>query len=140
MTICVVYGPTPEGTAALALAVREARVRGARLVALATGRQELFDHDHDHATGERELRAEIGRRLAELREEGDPEAEVRVVDDGGDPAEAVIDLAVGAGAERLVVGVKRRSPVGKLLTGSTAQRIILDSPIPVLVTHAPRSA
>lgn len=136
MTICVVYGPTPEGTAALALAVREARAHGTRLVALATGRQERFDHDH--ATGERELRAEIERRLAELREEGDPEAEVRVVDDGGDPAEAVIDLAVGAGAERLVVGVKRRSPVGKLLTGSTAQRIILDSPVPVLVTHAPR--
>jgi nucleotide-binding universal stress UspA family protein len=138
MTICVVYGPTPEGAAALDLAVREARLHGVRLVALATGRQERFEHDH--ATDDEALRAEIGQRLAELRADGDPEVEVRIVDDGGDPAEAVIDLAVGARAERLVVGVKRRSPIGKLLTGSTAQRIILDSPVPVLVTHAARTA
>lgn len=138
MTICVVYSPTPEGAAALDLAVREARRHGARLVALATGRQERFEHDQ--ATDDRALRAEIEQRLAGLRTGGDPEVEVRVVDDGGDAAEAVIDLAVGAGAERLVVGVKRRSPIGKLLTGSTAQRIILDSPVPVLVTHAPRTA
>ena len=64
---------------------------------------------------------------------------MRVVDDGGDPAEAILDLAAQEDAQLLVVGVRRRSPVGKLLTGSTAQRIILDSPIPVLVTHAARS-
>jgi hypothetical protein len=46
MTICVVYGPTPEGAAVLALALREARVHGTRLVAPATGRQELSEHDH----------------------------------------------------------------------------------------------
>jgi hypothetical protein len=60
-------------------------------------------------TDDQALRAEIGRHLAGLRADGDPEVEVRMVDDGGDAAEAVIDLAVGADAERLVVGVKRRS-------------------------------
>ncbi len=138
MTICVAYGPTPEGAAALALAVREARLRGASLVALATDRQERFEHDH--ATDDQALREEIERQLAELRVAGDPQMEVRVVDDGGDAAEAIIDLAVGADAELLVLGLKRRSPVGKLLTGSIAQRIILDSPMPVLVTHAARSS
>ncbi|WFG45370.1 universal stress protein [Pseudonocardia alni] len=139
MTICVAYGPTPEGDAALDLAVRESRLRGAPLTVLATGRQELFDADgtgtHDHAA----LDSAIGSMLAGLRADGDPVTAVRVVDDGGDPAEAILDLAAQEDAQLLVVGVRRRSPVGKLLTGSTAQRIILDSPIPVLVTHAARS-
>ncbi|MEQ3553266.1 universal stress protein [Pseudonocardia nematodicida] len=135
MTICVAYGPTPEGAAALDLAVRESRLRGAPLVAVATARQEKFDADgHDGGA----LRTELESQLGDLRTDGDPDVRIEIVDDGGDPAEAILDLVVGAGGEMLVVGVKRRSPVGKLLTGSTAQRIILESPIPVLVTHAGR--
>ncbi|MEQ3538910.1 universal stress protein [Pseudonocardia tropica] len=81
----------------------------------------------------------IGSRLVGLRADGDPLTAVRVVDDGGDPAEAILDLAAQEGAQLLVVGVKRRSPVGELLTGSTAQWIVLDAPIPDLVTHEARS-
>lgn len=135
MTICVAYGPTPEGAAALDLAIRESRLRGAPLVALATERQEKFDAEaHDGRT----LRSDIESRLSSLRGDGDPVTDIQVVDDGGDPAEAILDLVAAEGAELLVVGVKRRSPVGKLLTGSTAQRLILESPIPVMVTHAAR--
>jgi nucleotide-binding universal stress UspA family protein len=36
------------------------------------------------------------------------------------------------GARRLVIGVKRRSPVGKAILGSVSQRLLLESPIPVL--------
>jgi nucleotide-binding universal stress UspA family protein len=32
----------------------------------------------------------------------------------------------------LVIGVKRRSAVGKALLGSISQRLLLESPIPVL--------
>ncbi|MEV1292519.1 universal stress protein [Pseudonocardia sp. NPDC049635] len=137
MTICVAYGPTPEGTAALDLAVRESRLRGARLVALATEHQERFEHDTEPDDGG-PLRDRVETRLAALRADGDPETDVRVIDDGGDPAEAILDLAAESGAALLVIGVRRRSPVGKLLTGSVAQRIILDSPVPVLITHAAR--
>jgi nucleotide-binding universal stress UspA family protein len=134
MTICIAYGRTPEGAAALELGVAESRLRCVPFVVLATERQERFDTAaHDGA-----VRSRIESRLAELRVDGDPDGRVEVVDDGGDAAEALLDLVAGHRATLLVVGVRRRSPVGKLLTGSTAQRLVLDSPVPVLVTHAAR--
>jgi nucleotide-binding universal stress UspA family protein len=37
---------------------------------------------------------------------------------------------------RLVVGVRKRSPLGKVVLGSIAQRLILDAPVPVLSVKA----
>jgi nucleotide-binding universal stress UspA family protein len=36
----------------------------------------------------------------------------------------------------LVIGARRRSPVGKALVGSVAQTLILDADLPVLVVKA----
>ena len=33
---------------------------------------------------------------------------------------------------RLVIGIKRRTPVGKAVLGSVSQRLLLDSPVPVV--------
>ena len=43
----------------------------------------------------------------------------------------------GFGPDLLVVGARRRSPVGKALLGSVTQTIILEASVPVLVVKAP---
>jgi nucleotide-binding universal stress UspA family protein len=55
---------------------------------------------------------------------------------GDDPAAQLVDLADRLQASLLVIGIRRRTPTGKLLTGSQAQRILLDANCPVLAVKA----
>ena len=55
---------------------------------------------------------------------------------GNDPAEDLISVAEEENADFIVIGLRRRSPVGKLILGSNAQRILLDAPCPVLAVKA----
>jgi nucleotide-binding universal stress UspA family protein len=48
-------------------------------------------------------------------------------------AERILELAESAAAELLVIGARRRSPVGKFLMGSVTQTLILQASVPVLV-------
>lgn len=49
-----------------------------------------------------------------------------------DPVDAVLDEIPDHSVDRLVIGIKRRTPVGKVLLGSVSQRLLLDSPVPVV--------
>jgi len=48
------------------------------------------------------------------------------------PGEDLVEFAKEANVDEIIVGVKRRSKVGKLLMGSTAQFVILQAPCPVV--------
>ena len=62
--------------------------------------------------------------------------EIRQLVRGFEPAEDLISIAEANNAELLVIGLRRRSPVGKLILGSNAQRVLLDAPCPVLAVKA----
>ena len=64
------------------------------------------------------------------------EYDVRQLVRGFDPAEDLISIAEDSDAELIVIGLRRRTPVGKLILGSNAQRILLDAPCPVLAVKA----
>lgn len=49
----------------------------------------------------------------------------------GDLADEVVETAESLGADRVVVGGRRRSPTGKAVFGSTAQEVMLSAPCPV---------
>jgi nucleotide-binding universal stress UspA family protein len=58
--------------------------------------------------------------------------EVRQAPHSGEVADEVLRVAQETDASVIVIGLRRRSPVGKLLMGSSAQRILLDADRPVL--------
>ncbi len=113
MAVVVGYAGTDEGRAALERAVAEAGQRGTSLRVVDTGREPL-------APGE--LDAELASAGVEF--EAVAPAAVR------DAADEVI--AAAEGAELVVIGLRRRSAVGKLILGANATRILLESPCPVL--------
>jgi nucleotide-binding universal stress UspA family protein len=57
---------------------------------------------------------------------------VRQLVRGNEPAEDLIAVANETDADLIVIGLRRRTPVGKLILGSNAQRILLDAPCAVL--------
>jgi nucleotide-binding universal stress UspA family protein len=130
-TVVVGYVPKPEGDAAVSRAIDEAKLRGAKIVVVNShrGGQE-FD-------GEASRRAEedMERIKARLDESG-VAYDLRQLVRGFEPAEDLISIAEANDAELIVIGLRRRSPVGKLILGSNAQRILLDAKCPVLAVKA----
>jgi nucleotide-binding universal stress UspA family protein len=55
----------------------------------------------------------------------------------GDPAERVLETARGLNADLIVMGTHGRKGLGHLVLGSVAERVVRESPIPVLTTHSP---
>lgn len=131
MTIVVGYVPRPEGRAALRRAAEEARLRSSKLVVINSNRGGTHLDDEDSIRHEKEL--------ADVRAELDAagiEHEVRQLVRGLDPSEDLIAVAEETNADFIVIGLRRRTPVGKLILGSNAQRILLDAPCPVLAVKA----
>lgn len=131
MTVLVGYVPTPVGEAAFAAALNEARLRGERLVVVNSPRSGA-PVSTDLATD-----AAFTDLAARARTNG-VELDVRRAAHSGELADEVLQIASEVGASVIVIGLRRRSPVGKLLLGSNAQRILLDADRPVLAVK-PRS-
>jgi len=52
----------------------------------------------------------------------------------GDPSAAIIDAADQVGADQIVLGGRKRSPLGSLIFGSVSQAVVLDADVPVTIT------
>lgn len=57
---------------------------------------------------------------------------------GNDPADDVLDYADKVDADELVVGIRKRNPTAKVVFGSTAQNILLNSNRPMAVVPLER--
>ena len=131
MTVAVAHQVSPTTALVLREAVHEATRRGTDLAILHV--VESVDADRTEA-----LRAGVADELE------------RAV--GGDPGIAwdlhlvtsatpnlggkLVALTDKIGAEVLVIGARRRSPVGKALMGSVTQTVLLEANVPVLVVKS----
>jgi nucleotide-binding universal stress UspA family protein len=129
VTVLVGYVPTPEGDAAFAAALGEATRRGERLLLLNSprgGAPVSTDVAPDSAVQDMTARAAAAG----------VEVEVRQAPHSGEVADEVLRVAQETDASVIVIGLRKRSPVGKLLMGSSAQRILLDADRPVLAVKS----
>ena len=130
MTIVVGYVPKPEGEAALERAVDEACLRSEDLVIVNASSGGSYA-DAGYANDE---------QLQAVRDRVD-KAGVRyelvhsVV--GREPADHIVEVAQKGEASLLVIGLRRRTSVGKFLLGSSASMILMHAPCPVLAVKAP---
>jgi nucleotide-binding universal stress UspA family protein len=125
MTIVVGYIPTPEGEAALASAGEEAKLRSEDLLVVSSTRGESNISPVYPPTSALALLA------ADLKAAG-VGVEVSHKEKTSDPADAILEAIDEVGASLVVVGLKKRSAVGKLILGSTAQTVLLKSKCSVL--------
>ncbi|MBY6539344.1 universal stress protein [Rhodococcus sp. BP-349] len=115
MAVLVAVTDSGEGTHALAAAVSEARMLGTDVIAV-----------------------DLTLGALDIGDVGD--VAVRVIERAGredrDPVIAVIDeIEAHPEVTRLVIGIKKRSRVGKALLGSVSQRLLMTSPVPVLTVR-----
>ena len=111
-TVVVGYVPKPEGEAALDAAIEEAR------------RRDAGPRGGERPAAAAEPGPDLDGVRAELTESG-LSFDLREVVQGLDASEDLISVAEETGAELIVIGLRRRTPVGKLILGSNAQRVLL---------------
>jgi nucleotide-binding universal stress UspA family protein len=127
MTVAVAHKVGPTGRLALEHGVREARLRGTDLTVIHV----VDSIDADRAEGYRlGISDEIERAVGA---QPDLTWDLHLRTAVSDPAAAVLQLVGTLAPEVLVIGARKRSPVGKALLGSVAQDLILQATVPVLV-------
>jgi len=130
MKILVGYDRTAEAGRALELATRHAKVFGAKVYVLtsrSTGTdKELLNIERDE---------ELLENAKKMLEEAGVECGTHLMIRGETPAEDLIDFAEKNEVDEIIVGIAKKSRVGKLIFGSNAQYVILNAPCPVVTVQ-----
>lgn len=126
---------SPIGRVALQEAAREAQLRTTHLAVIHVVESVDLDIIEAHRAG---LSDEIEKAL-----EAGGLSEVTwhlklVPGDNQSIPDQVLSFADEVDAQVLVIGARRRSPVGKFLLGSVTQTIILEADMPVIVVKEPK--
>jgi nucleotide-binding universal stress UspA family protein len=131
MTVLVGYVPTKLGETVVEFAAEEARRRDTNLVVFNAARGEASIEGHRLSDeGAAALESRLSARGVDVSIE-------RLLE-RGNPAHEILEMAEQVGAEVIVIGLRHRSPVGKLLMGSTSQTILLHAHCPVIAVTLPR--
>ncbi len=134
MTVALAHQATPTGHLALTQAGREAVMRDTPLVVIHVVAAIDLDNTEAFAGG---ITDEISTVVAEASLTNLTwRLELTTAKDDAGVPDAVLGVVDRSDAELLVIGARRRTPVGKFLLGSATQTMILHADVPVLVVKA----
>ena len=131
MNIVTGFLRTPEGSEAHTRAQEETELRDGELLVV----HSMRGGERDELQQVRSYRDEFEQLEARLRDSG---VRYRLIEyaRGNAPAEDLLQAAKDEDADLIVIGIRRRSPVGKLILGSNAQDILLHADCAVLAVKA----
>ena len=129
MTILVAYVPRPEGQAALDKGIEIAKRRNEHL--LVVNASPGGPHDDPSLADVQDY-----ERVQKLLAEPGLNAENKQFVRGKGPTEEIESLVESLHPSLLIIGLRKRSPVGKLILGSVAQDLLLSAACPVLAVKA----
>ena len=129
MTIVVAYVPRPEGQAALDKGIEIAKRRNEHLVVV---------NASPGGSKEDPSLADVQdfERVQELLDDSGLNAELKQYVRGKNAVQEIEDLVESSQASLLIIGLRKRSAVGKLILGSVAQDLLLSVSCPVLAVKA----
>lgn len=130
MKIMVCYDGSAQAKKTLKLSIKRAQAANAEvyLINSMTGGQKVPRRDF--------LNAEHDLKKAQLLFDDEKiSCEPRLLVRGLLPGEDLVQFADEKKVDEIVIGIKRRSKVGKLLFGSTAQYVILHATCPVVTVR-----
>lgn len=129
MTVIVAYAPRAEGRAALDMGIEIAGRNKERLLVVNAISGNNRDDPSRADTSEIEA---VEGRLAALG----IDAEFKVFVRGRNAVEEIVELAESPDVTLVVVGLRRRSPVGKMILGSVSRDLLLSVRCPVLAVKS----
>ena len=137
MSVAVAHHALSSSGLALAEGARQAAYRGTDIVVIHV----VDSLDNDIAEANKAGISDAVENALTETSLTDLPWEVRLVAGGREIAqvsEALLGAVKELDPQLLVIGARRRSPMGKAFLGSVAQNIILDADAPVLVVKSPR--
>lgn len=131
MVFMVCFDGSSTARRAVRLAQAHAAVWKAKMIIVkAIERDEPLKRAHIEKE-EQKLKNEIDALLEEQADSYDCQLFISSMSSG----EQLVNFAESEGIDQVFLGVERRSRVGKLVFGSTAQYVILHSPCPVVTVN-----
>jgi nucleotide-binding universal stress UspA family protein len=131
MKFLVCYDETNEAKEALKVAQEHARIWNAKLeVVNAVIRVEPLKHSRVQ-----KMEENLAEQVKEILGSDDPPYEVQMLLTDLTSGEQLVKFAEDMKIDLIFLGIVKKSKVGKLLFGSTAQYVILHAPCPVVTVQ-----
>ena len=128
MKIVVGYDGSKVAKDALKLAPKRALALGAKIEVVQTMAQSHQLRYEEISKAE----SNLGKEMRKLLNGDCPTYDTHLVTSRLRTGEELVEYAKRNKFDEIIIGVRRRSKVGKLMFGSTAQHVILNAPCPVL--------
>ena len=135
MTVLLAYAPTSAGLAAARAAAEEAKRRGSEDVTIVSVKRTRAATPPPDPVSGVSAEQDLDAVAEDLVRQG-----LRVTvehETSGDVVEYIRAVAERVQPSVVVIGLRRRTAVGKLLLGSTSQRLLLELDYPIVAVKAP---